>query len=86
MSSNAAEYEAIIIALERAAELGLEGDMRLLSDSKLVINQINGINHTRMAHLRSRVIRVWDATRNIKGKVLFRWIPRRANRAGKLLK
>lgn len=40
-SNNEAEYFAIILALEKAANMGLQ-DIEIRSDSQLVVRQING--------------------------------------------
>ena len=40
-SNNEAEYYAIILALEKASDMGLQ-DIEIRSDSQLIIRQING--------------------------------------------
>ena len=52
-TNNEAEYLAIIAALEKAsAEFGRDAEVILSSDSKLVVNQINGNYRVRESGLR----------------------------------
>lgn len=50
-TNNAAEYQAIITALEAAKELGLES-IKVYADSELMVKQINGVYKVRSEDLR----------------------------------
>ena len=41
MTNNEAEYEALILGLEIAIQMGIE-DLHILGDSQLIINQVEG--------------------------------------------
>jgi len=77
---NEAEYQAIIFALE----FFLDEDLEILSDSQLVINQLNGtyqITSDRLYHLAQHVKRL-SSNRTVR----FVWISRERNKAGRLLR
>jgi len=50
-TNNVAEYEAIVLGLQAALELGAK-QVRLVSDSELLIKQINGVYRVKAAHLK----------------------------------
>jgi ribonuclease HI len=82
LTSNQAEYRAIISALEAAPQ---GSTLEVLADSQLVIYQIlwtYRINDDGLFELRNRVISTVTA-RHLAA--IFRWIPRSQNRADKLL-
>lgn len=49
-TNNAAEYQALLIALARAREVGARS-LRVFSDSELIVNQVNGRYRTKEPHL-----------------------------------
>jgi len=82
ISNNEAEYFAIITALKN--NIGKDNSIILLSDSQLVVNQINhkyGINNENLRRLASQV---WVLERKYE-KFELSWIPRSENKAGKML-
>ena len=76
-TNNEAEYLAVIMALE-----DLENVSEILSDSELVIKQLRHEYSIKADHLRPLAMKVWDLS---KGKVKFIWVPRKENKAGKVL-
>lgn len=74
-TNNEAEYAAVLMALR-----GIKGVTEILSDSQLVVNQLNRKWHIREDRLREYAMEIW----RYKG-VKFTWIPRKENLAGKLL-
>ncbi len=62
-TNNVAEYRALLMALARAAELGAE-DVEILSDSELLVRQINGHYRVKADHLKPLVS---EAVRRAKG-------------------
>ncbi|MDF1564677.1 MAG: ribonuclease HI family protein [Deltaproteobacteria bacterium] len=50
-TNNVAEYEAILLGLRAAQELGAT-EVRLVSDSELLIKQIKGVYRVKAAHLK----------------------------------
>jgi ribonuclease HI len=82
VSNNEAEYLAIITALNNNIEK--DNFIVVLSDSQLVVNQINhkyGINSEKLRRLASQV---WVLEKKY-AKFELTWIPRSENKAGKML-
>lgn len=49
-TNNVAEYRALLLALKRAGEMGAQS-VEILSDSLLLVQQVNGIFKMKAAHL-----------------------------------
>ena len=82
MTSNEAEYSAVIEALKFVEE---SSKIIILSDSKLVVNQIKmewHIKHERMRKMFKEVHRLINE-KNIDLEI--EWVPREENKAGKIL-
>jgi ribonuclease HI len=82
ITNNEAEYLAIITVLKNVSDR--ESHIIVLSDSQLVVNQINhkyGINNNRLRDLASQV---WFLEKKFKTFELV-WISRSENKAGKML-
>jgi len=82
ITNNEAEYLAVIAALNFIEE---NSGVSILSDSKLIVNQIKmewHIKEKRLRELFEKVIEIID-----KKKLNFNieWIPREQNKAGKVL-
>jgi len=77
-TNNVAEYSALLLALARAAEMGAE-TVEILSDSLLLVQQVNGVFKVRAPHL---VPLVSEAVRRAKGfrRFSIRHVPREKNR------
>lgn len=76
-TNNVAEYSGLILALEKALELGLKR-IEILSDSELMIKQMNGLYTVRDEKLRG----LWARARSLIGrfpKASLRHIPREEN-------
>jgi len=73
-TNNEAEYEAIIRALKNVKDFG-KIEIKLFSDSELVIKQINGEYKINMEHLMKKFIEVHKLINNF-GKVEFRNVKR----------
>jgi len=88
ITNNEAEYKAILKSLQYLYELLVTGKLKdtnitIYSDSQLVINQLNHIYHIRSNRLRELALSVWRMCREFS--VRFIWIPRKENKAGKVL-
>lgn len=81
-TNNEAEYIAVQKALE-AAESNAE--IEILSDSKLVVNQLNREWHIKDARMRELFDKIQALIRERGLKVEFRWVNRKNNPAGKYL-
>ena len=76
-TNNVAEYSALLLALERAREMGAE-TVEILSDSLLLVQQVNGVFKVKAPHL---VPLVSDAVRRAKQfrRFSIRHVPREKN-------
>jgi len=76
-TNNVAEYSALLLALTRAAQLKAE-TVEILSDSLLLVQQVNGVFKVKAAHL---IPLVSDAVRRAKQfrRFSIRHIPREKN-------
>lgn len=91
---NVGEYRVVILALtamlvsEEVRDLEVE-ELEVLTDSLLVVNQVNGKWMCKKEHLLSLRDRVWDllllANSFPFSKCTLSWIPREENLAGKVL-
>lgn len=79
ITNNEAEYLAVIEALRNFSEREID----ILSDSKLIVDQLNMKSAIKEDRLRKLAQEVWNLAkgRNVK----FIWIPRNENKAGKVL-
>ena len=76
-TNNVAEYNGLLEALKRAAALGAD-EIEILSDSELLVKQMNGEYRVRNAALKplfEEANRLW----NKFAKVTVRYIPREQN-------
>jgi ribonuclease HI len=78
MTNNMAEYEALVRAVQRAAEARI-ASLHIYTDSELVANQWNGTYMVRNKRLMAYLIEAKALTRGIQG-VRVRHIPREKNR------
>ena len=79
ITNNQAEYLALIEVLKRFPKQ----DLLIYSDSRLLVNQMNFEYKVKNKILRLLASEAW---KRMKGRrVAIRWIPRRNNKAGKLL-
>jgi len=76
-TNNMAEYKALILALERARELGASS-LQVYSDSELLVHQINGRYRVRVPHLQQLCQEAIRIMRDI-GRVNISHIPREKN-------
>ncbi len=82
-TTNEAEYRAVFIALTDAKALGLRR-VQVYADSLLVINQLSGRCAVKNPNLAKWATAVWDLTRDALD-VVYSWVPRAENRAGRIL-
>ena len=77
-TNNVAEYSALLLALTRAGELGVD-EVELQSDSRLLVEQVNGNFRVKAEHLKPLV---FDAVRRAKAfrRFSIRHIPREKNK------
>jgi ribonuclease HI len=76
-TNNEAEYQAIIIALKEAKKLGASS-IELLSDSELVVHQINGRYRVKKTNLRPLYLEVAALAQSFEA-FCIRHIPRSLN-------
>lgn len=76
-TNNKAEYLAVIRALEEAERLGA-GEVELISDSQLLVRQLNGQYKVRSSNILPLFSRVCEKKKNFKG-IVFKWVSRDKN-------
>jgi ribonuclease HI len=78
-TNNWAEYEAVVLALEKAKQLGLTGDIEFRLDSKLVVEQLMGNWKIKEPTLKPQVAKVKVLLADF-ASVRFGYIPREKNK------
>ena len=76
-SNNEAEYTAVAMALYHAKQLGAT-ELQVFSDSKLIVNQLNGEWKIHENHLRYYYDEVIEESQGLDFKIS--WIPRTENK------
>ena len=86
-TNNVAEYTAVLKALEYIASNTVIKDknIELISDSQLIVNQLNHNWHIKDDALRELAKRIWDIARTNQLKITYKWVRRKENPAGKFL-
>ena len=77
-TNNVAEYNGVIIALEHLPD---GAQATILSDSQLVVCQLNGTYRCNYAHLNKKRLAIKDLIARKRLDVRFEWIPRELNKA-----
>ncbi|TAL48619.1 reverse transcriptase-like protein [archaeon] len=78
ITNNEGEYLAVIAALKENS-----GDISILSDSQLIVNQLNQNYAIKEDRLRELAKEAWKLSEG--RNVTFSWVPRERNKAGKVL-
>lgn len=76
-TNNVAEYSAVLAAVRRAAALGARG-LRVISDSQLVVEQLNGRYKIKQPRLQRLALEVRDAARTLD-EVTYEHVRRAGN-------
>jgi ribonuclease HI len=79
ITNNEAEYLAVIKALED----NHDNEIQILSDSELIVNQLNHNYAIKNNRLRELAQQVWKLAEG--RKVIYSWVPREENRAREFL-
>ena len=77
-TNNVAEYAALLLALDRAAEIGAD-EVEIFSDSKLLVEQVNGNFRVRAEHLKPMVAKAVQRAKGFRRFALVH-VPREKNR------
>jgi ribonuclease HI len=77
-TNNQAEYKAVIAALEKAKELGVE-ELEFYLDSELVVRQLNREYRVKDKDLAPLFVQIYNAALGFK-KVSFNHVPREQNK------
>ena len=76
-TNNVAEYRALLAGLVKAAELGID-ELEVLSDSELLVRQMNGEYRVKNAALRELSLEATRLARQLR-RVRYRAVPRTQN-------
>jgi ribonuclease HI len=77
-TNNVAEYRALLLALDRASEIGAE-EVEIFSDSRLLVEQVNGNYRVKAEHLKPLVAKAVARAKGFRRFVLVH-VPREKNR------
>jgi len=77
-TNNVAEYRALLLGIERAAELGAD-ELELVGDSELIVRQVQGRYKVKDATLRELYGEVMRALRHFDGRWSIRHVRRAEN-------
>jgi ribonuclease HI len=84
VTNNFAEYTALAEALKKLASMGVEGDVVVRSDSKLLVGQMGGGWEVKGGSYLPKLKEAKDLARGF-GSIRFEWIPREQNSEADLL-
>ena len=84
VTSNYAEYTALVEALRKLRAIGVEGDVLVKSDSKLVVGQMSEGWMVKGGTYVGKLKEARDLIRDF-GLITFQWIPREQNQEADLL-
>lgn len=76
-TNNVAEYRAMLIGMQKAADLGIR-DLLVRSDSELIVKQIKGLYKVKSPHLQDLYFAVMKKIPSFD-KVIFEHVPREEN-------
>lgn len=76
-SNNIAEYTGVLYAVELAIDHSVD-ELRLFSDSQLIVNQLNGVWDVKKDDLRPLRDLVWENA-SVFSSVEISWVPREQN-------
>lgn len=79
MSNNVAEYSSLNEALRWLLAHPQEDEVTICSDSKMLINQSNGRWAVNKGAYISYYVESKDLVKEVKSKVIFKWVPRDNN-------
>lgn len=77
-TNNQAEYQAVIFALEKAQELGLQ-EIKINLDSELVCKQLNREYKIKNSDLQKLFLKAYNLSLSFK-KIIFKHVPREKNK------
>lgn len=77
-TNNQAEYQAVLLGLEKAKELGAE-EVDFYLDSELVVSQLNREYKVKDLSLQSFFVKIWNLSNSFK-KITYHHVPREENR------
>ncbi len=77
-TNNQAEYQALILALERAKELGAD-EIDCFLDSELVVEQVKQNYKIKNSELAKLFVKIWNLSQSFS-KITYTHIPREQNK------
>lgn len=77
-TNNIAEYNALISVMKYLIQEGITGPVEFRGDSKLVINQMNGLWKIKKPHIQELVTQAKKLSKQFD-TVSFTWVPREQN-------
>ncbi|PIT90665.1 MAG: hypothetical protein COU22_00915 [Candidatus Komeilibacteria bacterium CG10_big_fil_rev_8_21_14_0_10_41_13] len=77
-TNNQAEYEGVILALEKIKDIGAK-EIEFYLDSELVVKQLKGEYKVKDLKLQSLFVKIWNESRKYK-KITYQHVPRQQNK------
>jgi ribonuclease HI len=77
-TNNVAEYEALVLGLREAKDMGIE-ELSVFGDAELIVHQIKNLYQTKHPRLRSYRNEVWDLVDSFFSAFNISFIPREEN-------
>lgn len=84
VTSNFAEYTALVMVLKRLRQLRLTSGVKIRSDSKLVVGQMSGAWKAKRGSYLEKFVEATHLAKDFDG-LEFEWIPREQNAEADLL-
>ena len=82
-TNNQAEYQGVILALEKAGELKAQ-EIIFYLDSELVVNQLSRLYKVKDLGLQSLFVKIWNLSSQFKN-ISYHHVPREENKEADLL-
>ena len=81
-TNNFAEYTALVRALERVKQNHVSSSAKItvFSDSRLMVNQLNGLYKVKNSTIRQFVLKVRILEQELNVPIVYKYIPRENNR------
>ena len=79
------EYAAIVFALEKCKGVNAGDELELRMDNEVVSMQLNRVSAINDEDVMKQALRIWNWGKNKRVGITFAKVPRKENKAGKML-
>lgn len=78
-TNNDAEYKALIKALENAKKIQSASKIECYSDSRLMVNQVNGLFKVKNGKIKEYILKIRSLEQEINLPITYQYVPREQN-------